>query len=91
MSPTPLPRDNNDQLADTLRATLLTATDTLEELARRDHAATAWPATGLDPLVASLLPANADEANLVAQYVAASTQALDFTWPGSTRRTPRMS
>ena len=35
------------------------------------------PATGLDPVVASLLPANPDEANLAAQYVAASAQALD--------------
>jgi hypothetical protein len=73
----PLPRDDTDQLVHTLSATLLPETDTPEELAHRDRAATAEPATGLDPVVASLLPANPDEANLAAQYVAASTQALD--------------
>ncbi len=44
-------------------------TDTPEDAARRDLAAIAH--------VASLLPANPDEANLAAQYVAASAQALD--------------
>jgi hypothetical protein len=34
-------------------------------------------ATGLDPVVASLLPADADEAHLAAQYAAASAWALD--------------
>ena len=34
-------------------------------------------ATGLDPVVVCLLPANADEANLAAQYVAANAQAMD--------------
>ncbi len=44
-------------------------TDTPEDLARRDNAAIAQ--------VASLLPANADEATLAAQYVAAHAQAVD--------------
>src|SRR5439155_1630930 len=43
--------------------------DTPEDLARRDNAAIAQ--------VACLLPANADEADLAAQYVAANAYAMD--------------
>ncbi len=43
--------------------------DTPEDLARRDNAAIAE--------VASLLPANAEEATLAAQFVAANAQAMD--------------
>ena len=58
------------QVAHTLRRGLPPPiTDTLEDEARRDFAAIAH--------VASLLPATPDEANLAAQYVAASAQALD--------------
>jgi hypothetical protein len=44
-------------------------TNSPEDRARRDNAAIAQ--------IACLLPANADEANIAAQYVAASAQALD--------------
>ena len=72
-----LPRDTHYQ-PHTLSGPLPTpATDAPEDAASRDCAAIAQPATGLDPVVASLLPANPDEANLAAQYVAAGAQALD--------------
>jgi len=64
-----LPRDVYYQLIHTLRAALPTVTDTPEDRARRDNAAIAQ--------VACLLPANADEANLAATYVAASARAMD--------------
>jgi hypothetical protein len=65
-----LPRDMYYQVIHTLRAVLPPpVTDAPEDLVRRDHAAIAQ--------VASLVPANADEANLGAQYVAASAYALD--------------
>ena len=63
-----LPRATYYQIAHTLRG-LLPPPVTQEDEARRDLAAIAH--------VASLLPANADEANLAAQYVAATTQAFD--------------
>ncbi|HSZ88130.1 MAG TPA: hypothetical protein VK822_02020 [Acetobacteraceae bacterium] len=64
-----LPRDTYYQLVHTLCASLPPpVTDTPEDLARRDNAAIAQ--------VASLLPANADEANLAVQYVATSAQAM---------------
>ncbi len=65
-----LPRDVYYQLIQTLRASLPPpVTDTSEDRARCDNAAMAH--------VASMLPANADEANLAALSVAASAQALD--------------
>jgi hypothetical protein len=65
-----LPRATYYQITHTLRGLLPPpVTDTQEDEARRDLAAIAH--------VASLLPANADEANLAAQYVAASTHAFD--------------
>src|SRR6478672_5141097 len=64
-----LPGDVYYQLIHTLRAALPTVTDTPEDRARRDNAAIAQ--------VACLLPANADEANLAATYVAASARAMD--------------
>jgi len=76
--PTPTPADAASllsratyyQLVHTLRGVLPPpVTDTPEDAAHRDCAAIAH--------VASLLPANPDEANLAAQYVAASAQALD--------------
>ena len=64
-----LPRDTYYQLVHTLCASLPPpVTDTPEDLARRDNAAIAQ--------VASLLPANADEANLAVQYVATSAQSM---------------
>jgi hypothetical protein len=64
-----LPRDTYYQLVHTLCASLPPpVTDAPEDLARRDNAAIAQ--------VASLLPANADEANLAVQYVATSAQAM---------------
>ena len=65
-----LPRATYYQVVHTLRTALpppITATQ--GDATRRDCAAIAH--------VASLLPANPDEANLAAQYVAASAQALD--------------
>ena len=57
-----LPRDTYYQLVHTLCASLPPpVTDTPEDLARRDNAAIAQ--------VASLLPANADEANLAVHLV----------------------
>ena len=65
-----LPRDAYWQLIHTLRGSLPPpVTDTPEDLARRDNAAIAQ--------VASMLPANASEAALGAQFVAAHAQALD--------------
>ena len=65
-----LPFEIYHQLVHTLRATLPPPiTDTPEELARRDRTAIAQ--------VAALVPANADEANLGAQYVAAGARAMD--------------
>src|SRR5487761_2566592 len=65
-----LPFDIYYQLVHTLRGALpLPVADTPEELARRDHAALAQ--------VASLIPANADEANIGALYVAAGAHAMD--------------
>jgi hypothetical protein len=73
-----LPRDLYHQIVHTLRTALPPpATDTPQAagsdpgqaLARRDNAAIAE--------VASLLPANAEEVTLAAQFVAASAQALD--------------
>jgi hypothetical protein len=65
-----LPRDMYYQLVHTLRDALPPpVTDSPEDVARRDNAAIAT--------IASLLPANGDEANLAALYVAASAQALE--------------
>jgi hypothetical protein len=64
-----LPRSMYYQLIHTLRAALPPVSDAPEDLARRDHAAIAQ--------VASMLPANAGEANLAAQSVAASARAID--------------
>ena len=64
-----LPRDVYHQIIHTLRAALAPVTNAPEDLARRDNAAIA--------MVASLLPTNADEANLAAQYVAASAHAIE--------------
>lgn len=63
-----LPRDAYYHLIFTLRATLPAATDAPEALAWRDHAAIAQ--------VAALCPANAAEAALAGQYVAANAQAM---------------
>ncbi len=65
-----LPRDMYYQLVHTLRTSLPPpATTTPKDIARRDNAAIT--------AVACLLPANADEANLAALYVAASAQGLE--------------
>jgi hypothetical protein len=65
-----LQRDLHYQVAHTLRATLPPPlANTQEALDRRDRAAIA--------LVASLCPANADEATIAAQYVAANAHAMD--------------
>jgi hypothetical protein len=66
-----LPRDAYWLLIHTLRTSLPPppVTDTPEDVARRDNAAIAQ--------VASLLPANAGEAVLGAQFVAAHAQAMD--------------
>ena len=65
-----LPRDMYYQVVHTLRGAMPPpVTKSPEDLVRRDNAAIAQ--------VACLLPANADEANIAAQYVAASAQALD--------------
>jgi hypothetical protein len=73
ITPTPadaLPSSIHLQLADTLRRNLpAPATDRPEDAARHDRA--------LIEHAASLLPATADEANLAALHVAASTQALE--------------
>ena len=72
-NPTPtdlLPRTIYYQVVHTLRRALpLPVSDSPEDAARRDFAAIAH--------VASLLPANPEEAHLATQYVAASAQALD--------------
>ena len=65
-----LPADTYYQTVHTLNSLLPPpATDTPEDTARRDRAAMAH--------VAALRPADPEEANLAAQYVAASVQALD--------------
>jgi hypothetical protein len=64
-----LPRHIYYQVIHTLRATLAPVSDAPEDLAHRDNAAIAQ--------VACLLPANADEANLAALYVAAGAYAMD--------------
>src|SRR5450755_1955631 len=65
-----LPRDMYYQVIHTLCGSLPPPVSASpEDRTRRDNAAIAQ--------VACLLPANADEANLAAQYVAASAQALD--------------
>jgi hypothetical protein len=65
-----LPRDMYYQLIHTLRVSLPPPVTAIpEDIARRDNAAIT--------AVACLLPANADEANLAAQYVAASAQGLE--------------
>jgi hypothetical protein len=65
-----LPRDMYYQVIHTLRGAMPPpVTKSPEDLVRRDNAVIAQ--------VACLLPANADEANIAAQYVAASAQALD--------------
>jgi hypothetical protein len=65
-----LPRDSYYQVIHTLRGALPSpVTDSPEDLIRRDNAAIAQ--------IACVLPANADEANIAAQYVAAQAQALD--------------
>lgn len=65
-----LARDTYYQLVHTLRGSLPPpVTDTPEDLARRDNAAIAH--------VASLLPVNADEANLAVQHVAANASAME--------------
>jgi hypothetical protein len=64
-----LPRDVYHQVIHTLRAALPPITDAPADLVHRDNAAIA--------MVASLLPANADETNLAAQYAAASAHAIE--------------
>jgi hypothetical protein len=64
-----LPRDAYYQLMHTLRATMPAASDAPEDIVRRDNAAIAQ--------VASLLPANPDEADLAAKYVAAGAHAME--------------
>jgi hypothetical protein len=65
-----LPRDMYYQLIHTLCASLPPpVTNSPEDRIRRDNAAIAQ--------IACLLPANADEANIAAQYVAANDQAMD--------------
>ena len=65
-----LPRAMFYQLVHTLRRTLAPpVTDSPEDLIRRDSAAIAQ--------VAALLPANADEADLAAKYVAAGSRAME--------------
>ena len=65
-----LAKDTYYQVVHTLRGLLpLPATGTSEDLTRRDNAAIAH--------VASLLPVNADEANIAAQHVAANAYAMD--------------
>jgi hypothetical protein len=64
-----LPRDVYHQVIHTLRTALSPITDAPEDLVHRDNAAIA--------MVASLLPANADEVNLAAQYAAASAHAIE--------------
>src|SRR4051794_30854022 len=64
-----LPRDVYYQLIHTLCAALPPVSDSPEDIALRDRAAVAQ--------VASLLPANADEASIAAQFVAAHAQALE--------------
>ena len=72
-SPTPadlLSKATYYQVVHTLRAALpAPISDSVEDAAKRDLAAIAH--------VASLLPANAEEAHLAAQYVAANAHALD--------------
>jgi len=64
-----LPRDAYHHLVFTMRRSLpRSASDTPEDLARRDHAAIAQ--------VACLLPANAAEAALAAQFVATNAHSL---------------
>jgi len=66
-----LPRDMYYQLVHALFTSLPPpVTDTPEDLTRRDNAAIAQ--------VACLLPANADEVALAAQYVAANARALEY-------------
>ncbi len=66
-----LPGDTSYQIVHTLRGLLPPpVTDTPEDLARRDNAAIAR--------IASLLPGNADEANIAACYVAADAYAMDL-------------
>lgn len=62
-----LPRDTYFQLVYNLRAAIPPVSDTPEDIAHRDNAIIA--------LIASLLPANADEANLAGLYAMASAQA----------------
>jgi hypothetical protein len=64
-----LPRDAYYQLMHTLRATMPAASDAPEDIVRRDNALIAQ--------VASLLPANPDEADLAAKYVAAGAHATE--------------
>jgi hypothetical protein len=65
-----LPRDIYYQLIHTLRGALPPPiTASAEDLARRDNAAIG--------AVACLLPANAEESDLAAQFVAANAQAMD--------------
>ena len=67
-----LPRDAFYQTVHTLRATMPPIRDTPEDRVRRDNAAIAR--------VAALLPANADEADLAARYVAAGVHAMQCMW-----------
>jgi hypothetical protein len=65
-----LPRDIYYQIVHTLRTGLPPpVTSAAEDLTRRDNAAIAT--------VASLLPANGEEATIAAQFVAANAQAMD--------------
>jgi hypothetical protein len=65
-----LPPDVCDQLVYTLRAVLpAPVSNTPEDAARRDNAAIAH--------IACLLPANAEETDIAAQYVVAKAQAMD--------------
>jgi len=64
-----LPRDACHMVMHTLRGALPPVSETPEDIARRDRDAIAR--------VACLLPVNADEAHLAAEYVAAGAQAMD--------------
>jgi hypothetical protein len=80
-----LPRDTYYQVVHTLRGLLPPpVADTPDALVHRDNAAIAQ--------VASLLPANADEANLAAQYVAPTpTRWIAFGSPANRVATFQLS
>ena len=64
-----LPRDVRYQITHTLRGTMPPASDAPDDEARRDDAAIA--------LAASLRPADVDEADIAAKYVAAGARAIE--------------